>query len=330
LFGLGGVHLLKVLITGIAGFAGSHLAEHVLKQGDVEVGGIVLPGLPTNNIEHFSSRLHLFSGDLADSEFVRQLFIDWQPDLVFHLAAQAVVHMSWAAPAQTLTSNILPQVYLLEAARALPVAPKVLVVGSGDEYGLVRPDELPVGEGNAFRPTTPYSVSKIAQDMLGYEYFLSHHLPVIRVRPFNHIGPRQSDGFATSSFAKQIAAAELGLGSPVIRVGNLEARRDFTDVRDIVRAYWLALTVGLPGEVYNLGSGRSRRVSDALDVLLTESRVSVTVEKDPLLLRPSDVPDVVCDVSRFHQATGWEPHIPFEQSLIDLLDWWRERLRKAG
>ncbi len=326
----GGVKLLRVLITGIAGFAGSHLTELILDQGDADVSGVLLGDGFTQNIDHIKDRLTLVEGNLCDSRFVEQVFRELRPDYVFHLAAQADVHLSLSSPADTLVNNVAAQVYILEAARKMPTHPRVLVVGSADEYGLVRVDEVPVRETNAFRPTSPYSVSKIAQDMLGLQYFLTYRLPVVRVRPFNHIGPRQSEAFVTSSFAKQIAAAELGLGPNVVKVGNLKARRDFTDVRDIVRAYWLALTVGSPGEVYNLGSGQSRQIAEVLDVLVAKSTVPISVEVDPERLRPMDVPDMVCDASRFRQLTGWQPVVSFEQSLTDLLDYWRAKLKKAS
>lgn len=257
------------------------------------------------------------------------MFRELRPDYVFHLAAQASVHLSISSPVETLVNNISGQVNVLEAARKLSTPPKVLTVGSADEYGLIRADEMPVRETNEFRPTSPYSVSKIAQDMLGLQYYLSYQVPVVRVRPFNHLGPRQSDAFVTSSFAKQVAAAELGLGPRVVKVGNLESRRDFTDVRDIVRAYWLALDKGQPGEVYNLGCGQSHRIGEVLESLVAMSTVSISVEVDPQRLRPSDVPDVVCDASRFQQLTGWRPTISFERSLSDLLDYWRAKLRRG-
>ncbi|MGQ9676840.1 MAG: GDP-mannose 4,6-dehydratase [Chloroflexota bacterium] len=321
--------MLRVLITGIAGFAGSHLVEHILDQGDVDVSGVLLGGEPTANIDPVKHRLTLVEGNLCDGQFVDRVFRELRPDYVFHLAAQANVHLSLSSPADTLVNNVTGQLCVLEAARKMATPPRVLTIGSADEYGLVHPDEVPVRETNPLRPTSAYSVSKIAQDMLGLQYFLSYRLPVVRVRPFNHIGPRQSEAFVTSSFAKQIAAAELGLGPTVVKVGNLEARRDFTDVRDMVRAYWLALQHGRPGEVYNLGSGRSRRIREALDLLVSRSRVPITVEVDPERLRPLDVPDVVCDSSLFRSITGWQPTITFEESLADLLDYWRARLRRA-
>ena len=205
----------------------------------------------------------------------------------------------------------------------------MLVVGSSDEYGLVRPEELPIAETQPFRPTSPYGVSKISQEMLGYQYFLARGLAVVRVRPFNHFGPRQRDAFVASAFARQVAEAEAGLLPPVLRVGNLSARRDFTDVRDVVRAYWLALTKGEAGEVYNVGSGRGLPVQALLGTLLEMSGVPLRVEPDPARLRPADVPAIYADVGKLAARTGWSAEIPLERTLRDTLDDWRERIRGA-
>jgi GDP-4-dehydro-6-deoxy-D-mannose reductase len=222
--------------------------------------------------------------------------------------------------------NIMSQLNLFQAVLAANIRPRILVVGSYEEYGSLRPEELPAKETSPFRPTNPYGVSKIAQDMLGYQYFSSRGLYCVRVRPFNHLGPRQSETFVAPSFAKQVAEAEIGLREPVVRVGNLEAQRDFTDVRDIVRGYYLALLHGEAGEVYNLGSGRATSVQCILDFFLAHSKINLSVERDPSLLRPLDVPVTVCDFSKFREQTGWEPKIPLDQTLSDMLEYWRERV----
>jgi GDP-4-dehydro-6-deoxy-D-mannose reductase len=208
----------------------------------------------------------------------------------------------------------------------LGAKPRVLVVGSNEEYGLVRPEDLPLNENSPLRTNNPYAVSKVAQDWLGLAYFLSHRIPVVRLRPFNHIGPRQSENFVVPAFARQIAMIEAGQQESVIRVGNLTARRDFTDVRDMVQAYCLAVVKGQPGEVYNIGSGRSHAIHEILDILISYSRVSVRIEQDPARMRPSDTPEIRCDARKFYQATGWQPTIPLEQTLQDVLDDWRARL----
>lgn len=315
---------MKALITGISGFVGSHLAEYLLQNRPWRVAGTVYA--TTHNIAHIQGQLELYSLDLSDAEAVAGLMEQAQPDCIFHLAAQPVVHLSRKDPWFTLANNIRAQLNVLEAMARTRSMARLLVVGSSEEYGLVYPDEVPVRETNPFRPMSPYAVSKIAQDMLGLQYHLSNDLDVVRVRPFNHIGPRQSPGFVAPDFAKQIAEAEAGLRAPLIKVGNLRARRDFSDVHDVVRAYVLLMEKGESGEVYNVGSGQAREVQELLDVLLSLAHVRIRVEQDPERMRPSDIPLVVADCTRLREGTGWEPQIPFEQSLLDVLDYWRKRV----
>jgi GDP-4-dehydro-6-deoxy-D-mannose reductase len=266
------------------------------------------------------------SADLRDPQATRDVIQQVRPDRVYHLAGQAFVGESWANPWDTLETNLRGQVNLLEAVREARLETRILIVGSAEEYGRISPADLPLRESSPLRPDNPYSVSKVGQDLLGLQYYLSHQLHTIRVRPFNHIGPRQSRKFVAPAFASQIAAIEAGHQPPVIRVGNLEARRDFTDVRDMMRAYWLALEHGVPGEVYNIGSGRSRSVRELLEILLSLSTCPITVEAESARLRPSDVPEMVCDATKFRDCTGWVPVIPFEKSLRDLLDYERSAL----
>ncbi|MBC7259921.1 MAG: GDP-mannose 4,6-dehydratase [Chloroflexi bacterium] len=315
---------MKALITGISGFVGSHLAEYLLQNRPWKVAGTVYG--PAGNIAHIQSQLELYPLDLTDAEAVARLVEQTKPDCIFHLAAQPVVHLSRKDPWFTLSNNIRAQLNILEAMVRAKSQARLLVIGSSEEYGLVYPDEVPVRETNPFRPMSPYAVSKIAQDMLGLQYFLSDGLDVVRVRPFNHIGPRQGLGFVAPDFAKQIAEAEAGLRAPVIRVGNLRAKRDFSDVRDVVRAYVLLMEKGESGEVYNVGSGQAREIQEVLDVLLSLARVRIGVEQDPERMRPSDIPAVVADCTRLRERTGWEPQIPFEQSLLDVLEYWRRKV----
>jgi GDP-4-dehydro-6-deoxy-D-mannose reductase len=312
-----------VLITGVGGFAGSHLADYLLRQTDWQVSGCVLPGW---DCSHLDQRVICVELDLRDRLAVRSTLERIAPDMIFHLAAQAFVPVSWDDPWDTLENNIRSQANLLDALVKLGARPRLLVVGSNEEYGLVRPEDLPLDENAPLRTNNPYAVSKVTQDWLGLAYFLSHQIPVVRVRPFNHIGPRQSENFVVPAFAKQIAMIEAGKQEPVVRVGNLSARRDFTDVRDTVRGYYLALTQGEPGEVYNIGSGRSHATQEILDILASYSRVSLRVEQDPARMRPSDTPEIRCDPTKFYAATGWQPHISLEQSLRDVLDDWRARI----
>lgn len=315
---------MRTLITGIGGFAGSHLADYLLAETDWQVVGCVLNDSDTP--AHLRGQVTCHAVDLRDQEAVYRLLDDVAPAVIFHLAALAKVGDSWRNPWPVLRNNIQAQLNLLQGLVELNAAPRVMIVGSNEEYGLVRSQELPLSEESPLRPHSPYGVSKVTQDMLGLQYYLSHQLPVIRVRPFNHIGPRQAPGFVVPDFARQIAAAEAGQRPPCIQVGNLDARRDFTDVRDMVRAYYLAVAQGVPGDVYNIGSGRSHAIREVLDVLLSHSRVEISVETDPARLRPSDVPVVRCDASKFRGLTGWEPTISFETTLRDVLDYWRARV----
>jgi GDP-4-dehydro-6-deoxy-D-mannose reductase len=251
---------------------------------------------------------------------------DVRPEYIFHLAAQPFVPLSLSDPAGTLVNNILGELHIFQAVIEAQLSPRIMIVGSGEEYGLIQPDEIPVSESNPLRPNSPYATSKVAQDMLALQYFITHKLQTVRVRAFNHVGPRQSPDFVVSNFARQIAVIEAGLHEPVVKVGNLEARRDLTDVRDMVRAYHLAITKGAPGEVYNIGYGRAVAVQDVLDALVAMTHADVRVEQDPSRMRPADVPIVVCDSSRFRAQTGWEPEIPLEQSLRDTLDYWRAEI----
>ena len=321
---------MRVLITGITGFAGSHLADYLLAEHpDVEIHGTWRWRSRTENIEHLEGRIQLTECDLKDAAAVRQTLSEIRPERIFHLAAQSYVPASWQAPAETLNNNIISQTNLFEAMRSLDLDARIQIAGSSEEYGLVHPDEVPIKESNPLRPLSPYAVSKVAQDLLAYQYFRSYGLEAIRTRGFNHTGPRRGEVFVTSNFAKQIASIEAGLREPVIRVGNLSAQRDFTDVRDIVRAYWLALEKGKPGEVYNLASGRAVTIAELLDMLLAHTDTKVEIEVDPDRLRPSDVEILLGDSSKFRRDTGWEPVIPLTQTVEDLLNYWRERLQRA-
>ena len=318
---------MRALITGVCGFAGSHLADYLLTHTDLEVYGtdIVSNGA---NIAHIRDDLELIVGDMSDAEVASEILSKANADYVFHLAAQAFVPLSWSNPWQTMENNIRSQLNILEILVGSGARPKVLVVGSADEYGMILPDELPVTEDTPLRPYSPYAVSKIAQDMLGYQYFVSHGLPIVRVRPFNHIGTRQSPAFVTSDFAKQIAEIEDRRREPRLFVGNLEAKRDFTDVRDMVRGYYLALERGEDGEVYNLGAERAYSIREALEALLEMSEAQIDVVQDPSRMRPSDVPVVVSDCSKFRQRTGWRATVNLRESLKEILDYWRERVKE--
>jgi GDP-4-dehydro-6-deoxy-D-mannose reductase len=316
---------LRLLVTGIAGFVGGHLVEHLrAEQPQVRVLGMDsragrVPALQVETI----------AADVEDAAAVADALGRARPDGIVHLAAQSSPQRSWDDPAGTLRTNVMGLLNLLEGARAHGLAPRVLAVGSAEEYGLVDAHDLPLREETPLRPLTPYAVSKVAQGYLGLQYALAGVAPVVRTRTFHHTGPRRGEGFAESNFARQLAEIEAGRREPVIEVGNLDAVRDFTDVRDVVRAYWLLLERGRPGEVYNVCSGRGVRLRDLLETLVRVSGLRVEVRVDPARLRASDVPALVGDAGRIRAELGWEPRIPLEQSLGDLLRYWRERVAQT-
>lgn len=321
---------MRALVTGITGFVGSHLAEHLLDRGDVEVYGTYRWRSRLENVEHITSSLRLIECDLRDRTSVERVIRLTEPHLVFHLAAQSFVPTSWHAPAETFTTNVAGQLNIFDAVRAAGLATRIQIAGSSEEYGLVAEHELPITEDNPLRPLSPYGVSKVAQDLLGYQYHRSYGLHVVRTRAFNHTGPRRGTVFMTSNLARQVAEMEAGLRPPVMEVGSLTARRDFTDVRDVVHAYWLALEKGEPGEVYNIASGEAYSVGEVVELLKDLSRVPFEVRQDPERMRPSDVPVLLGDASRFRARTGWAPAIPFRRTMEDLLDYWRARVGREA
>lgn len=314
---------MRALITGAGGFVGGHLCEYLLKHTDWDLTGTVFGQL--DEAKPSTPRLQFLPLDLRSRRRVRPLVEDIQPDCIFHLAAQSSVPAAFEDPWDTLENNIRSELNLLEAVRGLGRDVSFLVVGSNEEYGTPRPDELPQTEQNPLRPNNPYAVSKIAQDFLGLQYHLAYGIPVVRVRPFNHTGPGQSPRFVVPAFASQIARIEAGLQEPVMRVGNLSTSRDFTDVRDVVQAYHLAVTEGEPGEVYNLASGRAYSIRQVLETLLSYSEAEIQVERDPERYRPVDVPVVYGSAEKFQNHTGWRPQIPFEETLHDTLEYWRRQ-----
>ncbi len=320
---------MRVLITGITGFVGSHLAEFLLAQDGIEIFGTLRWRSKTDNIDHLRSQVKLYECDLRDASSVRQVVASVKPDRIFHLAAQSFVPMSWSAPSETITTNSIGQINLFEAVRECGLTPRIQVAGSSEEYGFAREEELPIAETHPLRPLSPYAVSKVAQDLLGYQYAKSYRMHIVRTRAFNHTGPRRGEVFATSNFSKQIALIEAGQQEPVISVGNLDARRDFTDVRDIVKGYWLALEKGEPGEVYNLCSEKDVSMREVLEILLSFTRKEISIQVDPQRLRPSDVLVLRGDCAKFRRQTGWKTQIPLPQTLQDLLNDWRSRIRAA-
>lgn len=318
---------MNILITGITGFVGSHLAEYIvdLKEGH-KIYGLCRWRSPKDNLENIYDKVELVEGDLTDLSVLIRHIKRIKPDVIFHLAAQSYVLSSFNAPIQTLSSNAIGTVNLLEAVRITEIDPIIHVCSSSEVYGQVLEADLPIKENCPFRPASPYAVSKVTEDMLAYQYWITHNIRSIRTRMFTHTGPRRGDVFALSFFAKQLAAIELGLKDPVIKVGNLKSVRTFCDVRDAVRAYWLLVHICKPGEVYNIGGDRTMTIGEALDILLSFSKIKVSVKIDKSLLRSSDVTLQVPCIDKFKNETGWKPEIPLEKTLEDMLVYWRDQL----
>ncbi|MBI4011872.1 MAG: GDP-mannose 4,6-dehydratase [Candidatus Rokubacteria bacterium] len=313
---------MKVLITGMAGFAGSHLAELALREG-ADVVGTVLPGAPVANLVAIQDSIRILPCDLTEPGAAARVLAEARPDRVFHLAGASVVGTSWAQRAEVLRQNLEGTFQLLEGLRAVP-AP-CLLVSSAELYGAVPEQAQPITESQPPSPLSPYALSKGCQELYAGYYVRAEHLPIVIVRAFNHVGPRQGPGFVWSDIARQVAAIEQGLRPPVLEVGTLTTRRDFTDVRDMVRAYWLCLERAAPGEVYNAASGRAVAIREVVDGFVALAGCPIEVRVAPERVRPIDLPLLLGDASRLRALTGWNPRIPGEQSLADVLSDWRQR-----
>jgi GDP-4-dehydro-6-deoxy-D-mannose reductase len=315
----------RILITGIGGFVGQHLTEYLRQQssGNVEIFGTTRSLIDRNDASF--SGVHMLHAELTLPKDMGNVIGRVKPDEVYHLAALSSPADSFKTPAETISNNVSAEAHLFEALRNHNLLKtKILIVTSSDMYGKVKKSDIPIDEDTPFHPANPYAVSKIAQDYLALQYYLSYQMHIIRVRPFTHVGPRQSDRFVLSSFAKQIALIEKGKQEPVLKVGNLDAKRDVTDVRDMVRAYVLLMKKGTPGAVYNAGSGESTKIIVLLNKLLSFSTVKITTSVDAARMRPSDITDIRCDYRKLRRTTGWKPEIPLEQTLHDILEYWRE------
>jgi len=322
---------MNVLITGITGMVGSHLAEYlVAHESGCDVHGLVRWRSPRDNIVDVADRVTLHAGELRDLNSMVRVLKDVKPERIFHLAAQSYVDVSFQAPADTIHTNVIGTVNLLDAIRIAGIDPLIHICSSSEVYGQVRPDETPIRETNTFRPASPYAVSKVGEDMVALQYFLSYKIKTIRTRMFTHTGPRRGDVFAESSFAKQIAEIETGVRQNPVKVGNLDSVRTVLDVRDAVRAYWMLLDHCEPGEVYNIGGNRTMTVGEILETLESLARVPIRHEVDPARMRPSDVTLQIPDTTKFREATGWKPEIPPERTFADLLDYQRRRVERAS
>ncbi|MCS6773133.1 MAG: GDP-mannose 4,6-dehydratase [Anaerolineae bacterium] len=317
---------MRVLITGMSGFAGRHLAELLLRETHWLLIGVSRDASgDRSHPREFWWRL-----DLRDADGVRRLLRYERPDIIVHLAAQAHVPTAWKAPWETYETNLKSTLNLFEGIVANKLSPRVLVVSSNEVYGKPEHDsDLPFHESRAPQPTNPYAVSKAAQELIALQYHRSHGIDVVIARPFNHIGPGQGAQFVAADFARQIAEIECGLREPVMMLGNMAAQRDFTDVRDVVRAYLALIRFADGGQAYNVCSGQPRSIQSLLDALLKLTPISIEQRTDPAKFRVADTPISYGSAERIRQATGWQPRIPFEQTLADVLDDWRQRVRAA-
>jgi len=318
----------RVFITGVTGFVSSHLVDYILREHpEVEIFGLKRWRSPMDNIKHVQDRISLVDGDLHDLTSMIMIIEEVNPNWVFHIAAQSYVPISYSMPAETLSTNILGTANLLEAIRLVGIDPRIHICSSPEGYGQPEEKDVPITEKCPLRPLSPYAVSKVGEDRLGFMYYQAYGLRTVMSRAFTHTGPRRGNVFVISAFAKQIARIEKGIQEPVLRVGNLDSIRTFCDVRDTVRAYWLLLEYGEPGEAYNIGGNTTMSVGEALKRLLSLSPIgdSVEVKVDECLLRPADATLQIPDCTKFKELTGWEPEIPFEQTLKDTLDYWREK-----
>ncbi|MBS3909164.1 MAG: GDP-mannose 4,6-dehydratase [Actinobacteria bacterium] len=324
---------MRILVTGITGFVGGHLIECLHAIPNVEIYGSAFGATP----EYFdqlntNSNVTVIGCDLTKSDAAKRLVEIAKPDLVFHLAGIASIADTLENAEYVITNNIIGQLNLLDALKSISPKAKVLIISSGEVYGSASEDELPLSEKSDLRPNNPYSVSKLGQEFLGYQFYAAYNIPVVFARPFNHTGPRQHGNFVVPSFAKQIAEIEAGLRKPIMRVGNLQAKRDFLDVRDVVKAYWLTLNKGIPGQRYNVASGKMQSIAQILNLLLRHSKASIEVRIDPKLVRGIDTPCLLGDAGKLRELTGWQPEIPLDKTLADTLDYWRHfiKLRKGN
>ena len=323
---------MKILITGIDGFVGSHLVDYILaNHSQTQIHGTVLPEAEKNSYCRTEKNITCHSCNINEKFQIRKIIMEIKPDIIFHLAAQSYVSSSWENPELTLHTNIIGQSNLLEAVRGLrdnKFDPVILIACSSEEYGPARDEEVLFKEDTDLRPQSPYAISKIGQDFMGFQYFKSYGMKIIRIRAFNHTGPRRDPVFGLSGFAKKIVEIEKGKRNPELEIRDLSAVRDFTDVRDVIRAYWVAIEKCQPGEVYNICSGIGLSFEQMLDKLLSFSTVkNIKLNKDPQGTRPTDGGKIIGDNSKFKTATGWQVEIDFlEKTLLDMLNYWREEV----
>jgi len=316
---------MNILVTGITGFSGSHLAEYLLKNTKNNIFGTVRGRCrQTTFIDNIKDSLTLLECDLNDYNSIQTTIEESQPDWIFHLAAQTFVPTSWRAPQETMNTNVMGTLNLLESVRKSTFNPRILLAGSSEEYGYVEKRELPITEDNPLRPLSPYGVSKVAQDLLGYQYFNSYNMKIIRTRCFNLMGPRSGEKIVTASLAKQIVLIEKNSTNTLI-TGDLEPIRDFNDIRDIVRAYTIGIGMCIPGEVYNICSETGFSIKEIVNIYRKLTNIKFDIIKNENIKRPSDVPVLIGNSRKFRKLTGWKPEYDIQTSLQDILDYWRKQ-----
>lgn len=314
----------KALVIGVAGFVGHYLVKHLHDDMGMDV---VATKLSHESVVPMPARI--CDLNILDKESIIEILFEERPDEIYHLAAQSSVSVAWKNPQLTIDVNVKGAVNLLEALRELFYKPRVILVGSGEEYGHIKPGDTPVREDTILDPGNIYAATKACQNMLGRIYADAYDLDLVMVRAFNHIGPGQSPIFVVSDFCKQVVDIEFGKKEPVMYVGNLSAKRDFTDVRDVVRAYAALARYGRKGESYNVGSGHAVEIREILDLIISRSDADVRVETDPAKIRPVDVPIIEADIRKIREETGWEPKISLEQTIDEILADWRKKYGEA-
>jgi GDP-4-dehydro-6-deoxy-D-mannose reductase len=312
---------MNAFIVGASGFVGKYLANRLIKDG----WSVCASKLPGENLN--INGVNIYNLDLLDKLNTKAVFEKLRPDAVFHLAAQSSVALSWKRPDLTIDINVKGIVNLLDSIRDSGLNPRIMLIGSGEEYGKVLPEELPISENNYLRPRNIYAATKACQNMIGKIYSEAYKMDIVMIRAFNHIGPGQAKGFVVPDFCSQVANIEADRQEPVIRVGNLSAKRDFTDVQDIARAYSLLITEGMVGETYNVGSGKSVEIQKILDVILSLTKTSIKIEIDKNKFRPVEIPLIEADISKLKRVIDWKPEIPLEKTIEATLNYWRRQIK---
>ncbi len=315
---------MSTLITGAAGFVGKHLIRLLQSEGQQNIVALALNEQEADLLREYN--IDVFIGDILCIDDLKSVISRVKPEQIFHMAAQSSVELSWVDPMKTADINIKGTINLLECVRALSLKTRIMLIGSGDEYGTVSAQDMPINENTRLAPTNIYAVTKVCQNMLGNVYANAYHMDLVMTRAFNHIGPGQSSKFVVSDFCKQLVEIEKGLAEPVIRVGNTAVKRDFTDVRDVVKAYYFIMNRGVTGETYNIASGQPVSIQDILDIIISQSKVKILVELDKKRFRPTDTAVVDTDSSKLRKLTGWKNEISLEQSIKDTISYWEKYL----